>query len=123
MEIPLDSQNLDGLNFLPARGVDMNFVNRKVLEGPAYAHYVGGVPNMVLEVPRRNAYNLGQIYYMMEKSVAVSGYLLGHNPFIQPGVEAYKAAMFAMIGKPGFEEKAKTMEGNLSKKERIRVHA
>ena len=101
----------------------MNFINRKVVEGPAYAHYLGGVPNMTIEIPRRNAYNLGQLYYMMEKSVAISGYLLGHNPFIQPGVEAYKNAMFALIGKPGFEEKAKIMEDNMRKLERIRVYA
>ena len=123
IEIPRDEADLDGLNFLPDRGVDMNFVNRKVVEGPAYAHYQGGVPNMTLEVPRRNAYNLGQLYYMMEKSVAISGYLLGHNPFVQPGVEAYKKAMFAMIGKPGYEDRAAKMEENLSKMERIRIHA
>jgi glucose-6-phosphate isomerase len=121
--IPWDERDLDGLNFLADRGVDMNFVNRKVIEGPAYAHHLGGVPNMTLEVPARNAYNLGQVYYMMEMSVAVSGYLFGHNPFVQPGVEAYKNAMFAMIGKPGFEEKAAGMEENLKGKERIRIHA
>ncbi len=120
--IPRDAQDLDGLNFLPDQGVDMNFVNRKVVEGPAYAHHAGGVPNMTLEIPRRNAYNLGQVYYMMETSVAVSGYLLGHNPFVQPGVEAYKKAMFAMIGKPGFEDRARKMEDNLRQKERIRIH-
>lgn len=123
MEIPKDPMNLDGLNYLPERGVDMSFVNRKVVEGPAYAHYLGGVPNMILEVPRRNAYNLGQVYYMMEKSVAISGYLLGHNPFVQPGVEAYKTALFALIGKPGFEEKAKAMEEEANQRERIRIHA
>ena len=105
-DIPHNEENLDGLNFLPERGLDMNFINSKVVEGPAYAHYMGGVPNMAIEIPERNAYNLGQVYYMMEKSVAISGYLLGHNPFVQPGVEAYKTAMFSMIGKPGFEEKA-----------------
>ncbi len=122
VEIPRDDQDLDGLNFLPDHGVDMNFINRKVVEGPAYAHHSGGVPNMILEVPRRNAYNLGQVYYMMEKSVAISGYLLGHNPFVQPGVEAYKKAMFAMIGKPDFEERAAKMEETLRRKERIRIH-
>ena len=82
-----------------------------------------GVPNMTIEIPSRNAYNLGQIYYMMEKSVAISGYLFGHNPFVQPGVEAYKKAMFALIGKPGYEENAITIEENIKKLERIRVHA
>jgi glucose-6-phosphate isomerase len=123
IEIPKDSEDADGLNFLPEKGRDMNFVNRRVVEGPAYAHYQGGVPNMTVEIPRRNAYNLGQIYYMMERSVAVSGYLLGHNPFVQPGVESYKNAMFALIGKPGFEEKAAKMEERLKKLERIRIHA
>ncbi len=121
--IPRDHQDLDGLNFLADKGLDMNYVNRKVVEGPAYAHHLGGVPNMTLEIPRRNAYNLGRIYYMMEMSVAVSGYLFGHNPFVQPGVEAYKAAMFAMIGKPGFEQKAAEMEKTLGNMERIRIHA
>ena len=78
---------------------------------------------MTLEIPKRNAYNLGQLYYMMERSVAVSGYLLGHNPFIQPGVEAYKNAMFALIGKPGFEEKAAQMDKNSKKMERMKVYA
>jgi len=123
LEIPKDKDNLDGLNFLPDRGLDMNFINRKVVEGPAYAHYLGGVPNMTIEIPKRNAYNLGQFYYMMERSVAISGYLLSHNPFIQPGVEAYKNAMFALIGKPGFEEKATKIEKNLTKLKRIKIHA
>ena len=88
--IPRDNDNLDGLNFLSDRKLDMSFVNEKVVQGPAYAHYLGGVPNMTIEIPRRNAYNLGQFYFMMEMSVAISGYLLGHNPFVQPGVESYK---------------------------------
>jgi glucose-6-phosphate isomerase len=74
-------------------------------------------------VPERNAYHLGQIYYLMERSVAVSGYLLGHNPFIQPGVEAYKTAMFALIEKPGYEEKAQTMAEDVKKLERIKIDA
>ncbi len=121
--IPKVSEDLDGLNFLPERGMTMNDINQKVVEGPAYAHYTGGVPNMTIEIPRRNAYNLGQFYYLMERSVAVSGYLLGHNPFIQPGVESYKSAMFALIGKPGYEQKAEKMREKLQKLERIRIHA
>lgn len=108
--IPLTDEDLDGLNFLAESQQDMGSINRKVVEGPAYAHYKGGVPNMTVEIPRRNAYNLGQFYYMMERSVAISGYLLGHNPFNQPGVEAYKEALFALIGKPGFREKARNVE-------------
>ncbi|MFC1824989.1 glucose-6-phosphate isomerase [Thermodesulfobacteriota bacterium] len=123
ISIPRDQENLDGLNFLPDQGLDMNDINQKVMEGPAYAHHVGGVPNMTIEIPRRNAFNLGQLYYLMERSVAISGYLLGHNPFVQPGVEAYKSAMFALIGKPGFEEKAAQMKDNLKKKERVRINA
>ncbi len=121
IEVPRDEENVDGLNFLPEKGLDMNDVNRKVIEGPAYAHYLGGVPNMTIEIPGRNAFNLGQIYYMMERSVAISGYLLGHNPFIQPGVEAYKKAMFALIGKPGTGEKAREIKEEVSKLERIRI--
>lgn len=118
IEIPAMEGDLDGLNFLSDRGIDMNFVNRKVMEGPAYAHYKGGVPNMTIEIPRRNAYNLGQFYYMMERSAAISGYLLGHNPFVQPGVEAYKKAMFALIGKPGYEAKAREMAEEIQRLKR-----
>ena len=121
MPIPETDNDLDGLDFLVDRGMDMNHVNRMVVEGPAYAHYQGGVPNMTLEIPERNAFNLGQLYYMMEKSVSISGYLLGHNPFVQPGVEAYKRAMFALIGKPGFQKEAQQMEGQLKGMKRIKV--
>ncbi|MEA1935236.1 MAG: glucose-6-phosphate isomerase [Thermodesulfobacteriota bacterium] len=102
LKIPEDPENLDGLNYLADS--DMSFINRMAIDGPAYAHFQGGVPNMTIDIPRRNAFNIGQFYYMMEKSVALSGYLAGHNPFIQPGVEAYKKAIFAMAGKPGSEE-------------------
>jgi len=122
LTIPRQEEDLDGLNFLPDSGMAMNDINRKVVEGPAYAHYQGGVPNMSFEIPRRNAYNLGQFYYLMERSVAISGFLLGHNPFIQPGVESYKTAMFALVGKPGFEEKAKKMKERLQKMERTVIH-
>lgn len=121
VKIPQMDTNLDGLDFLVDKGMDMNAVNRMVVEGPAYAHYQGGIPNMTIEIPRRNAFNLGQLYYMMETSVALSGYLLGHNPFIQPGVEAYKRAMFSLIEKPGFEEDARTIKSELQKIERIRI--
>lgn len=107
IEIPRDEDNFDGLNYLPENDRDMNYINRMVIDGPAYAHFMGGVPNMKITIPRRNAFNVGQFYYMMEMSVALSGYLAGHNPFIQPGVEAYKRAMFALAGKPGTEEAAK----------------
>jgi glucose-6-phosphate isomerase len=123
LEIPYDNDNIDGLNFLTDKGLDMNYVNQKVIEGPAYAHYLGGVPNMTIEIPKRNAYNLGQVYYMMERSVAISGYLLGHNPFVQPGVEEYKKAMFSLLGKPGYDEKAKEMMKDIERLERIKINA
>ena len=121
IKVPGIKDDLDGLNFLDDRGLDMGFVNKRVIEGPAYAHYQGGVPNMTIEIPGRNAFNLGQIYYMMEKSVAISGYLMGHNPFVQPGVEAYKKAMFELIGKPGFDEQARKMESDLRQIKRIKI--
>jgi len=121
VRIPRTDNNLDGLDFLVDKGLDMNFINRMVVEGPAYAHYKGGVPNMTIEIPRRNAFNLGQLYYMMEKSVAISGYLLRHNPFVQPGVEAYKRAMFALIGKPGFEEETRNIKDELAMMKRMKI--
>ena len=113
--IPADLENLDGLNYLSDKGSDLNNINQKVIDGPAYAHFSGGVPNMTIEIPRRNAFNIGQFYYMMELSVALSGYLAGHNPFIQPGVEAYKKAMFAMLGKPGTADQLSEIENSVSK--------
>ncbi|MEA3296447.1 MAG: glucose-6-phosphate isomerase, partial [candidate division Zixibacteria bacterium] len=105
--IPVDQENADGLNYLPNSGMTMNGINQLVVDGPAYAHFMGGVPNMTINIPYCNAFNLGQFYYMMERSVAISGYLAGHNPFIQPGVEAYKRAMFSLAGKPGFDKEQK----------------
>jgi glucose-6-phosphate isomerase len=113
--VPNDAENLDGLNYLSDKGSDLNSINQKVIEGPAYAHFKGGVPNMTIEIPRRNAFNIGQLYYMMELSVALSGYLVGHNPFIQPGVEAYKKAMFAMLGKPGTSGQLAEIEDSIGK--------
>lgn len=103
LEIPQDPDNFDGLNYLSDSGKDLNTINQLIIDGPAYAHFQGGVPNMTIGIPRRNAFNIGQFCYLMEKSVALSGYLAGHNPFIQPGVEAYKRAIFAMAGRPGNE--------------------
>lgn len=121
VRIPRTHDDLEGLNFLADNGLDMNAINREVIQGPAYAHHGGGVPNMIVELPRRNAFNLGQLYYMMERSVAVSGYLFGHNPFIQPGVEAYKQAMFALIGKPGHEEYSRRMKESRRNLRTIRI--
>lgn len=105
ISIPVDADDADGLNYLPNSGKTVNDINQLVVDGPAYAHFMGGVPNMTINIPRRNAFNIGQFYYLMERSVAISGYLAGHNPFIQPGVEAYKQAMFSLAGKPGYEVK------------------
>lgn len=112
--IPEDSENLDGLNFLS--GMDMNEVNDKAMQGTVLAHVDGGVPNMVIEVPKMDAFHLGQLIYFFEKACAISGYLLAVNPFNQPGVEAYKKNMFALLGKPGFEDEKKKLEARLSGK-------
>ena len=97
-----DPENLDGLNFLS--GQEMSGVNRRALEGTILAHTQGGVPNMVLELPDTSEYEYGYMVYFFEKACAVSGYLSGVNPFDQPGVEAYKKNMFALLGKPGYED-------------------
>jgi glucose-6-phosphate isomerase len=115
VEIPIDPKNEDGLNYLPESRYKMSNINQLVIDGPAFAHFEGGVPNMTIDIPRRNAFNMGQFYYMMERSVALSGYLSGHNPFIQPGVEAYKRAMFSLAGKPGWEKDGKAIMNAIGK--------
>ena len=100
-EIPNDSDNLDGLNFLSNK--EMQFVNEKAYQATALAHVDGGVPNVVLEIDDASEYSLGYLIYFYEKAVAIAGYLNGVNPFDQPGVEAYKKNMFALLGKPGYE--------------------
>ena len=100
-EIKKDEANLDGLNYLAGKTLD--FVNYQAFQGTVLAHTDGGVPNLVITIPVLNAYYYGALVYFFEKACAVSGYLLGVNPFDQPGVEAYKANMFALLGKPGFE--------------------
>ena len=97
-----DEENVDGLNFLA--GKSMDFVNRKAFEGTVLAHSDGGVPNIVLHVEEMNERELGYLIYFFEKACAISGYLLGVNPFDQPGVESYKKNMFALLGKPGYEQ-------------------
>ncbi len=107
-----DAENGDGLNFLS--GQNMSVVNRKAFEGTVLAHTEGGVPNMVLEVPELNEFELGYMIYFFEKACAISGYLLGVNPFDQPGVESYKKNMFALLGKPGYEAQKAELEAKLS---------
>jgi glucose-6-phosphate isomerase len=103
IEIPDDPQNTDGLNFIT--GKSMQYVNEKAFLGTTLAHINGGVPNINLELDDSGEYSLGYLMYFYEMACAVSGYLLGVNPFNQPGVEAYKVNMFALLGKPGYEEK------------------
>ena len=98
-EEPVD---LDGLNYLAGKTVD--FVNKSAMQGTRLAHSDGDVPNLVVKMPAQDEYSLGQLFYFFEFAVGVSGYLLGVNPFDQPGVESYKKNMFALLGKPGFEK-------------------
>lgn len=106
-----DPNNIDGLNFLSDQ--NMSIVNRKAFEGTVIAHTEGGVPNIVLEVPELNEFELGFMVYFFEKACAISGYLLGVNPFDQPGVESYKKNMFALLGKPGYEDQKAALEKKL----------
>ncbi len=109
--IPTDNDNLDGLNFLAGKRVDE--VNKMAELGTALAHVDGGVPNILIEIPRLNEYYLGQLIYFFELACGISGYTLKVNPFDQPGVEAYKKNMFALLGKPGFEEQTKAIRARL----------
>ncbi|WP_234121744.1 glucose-6-phosphate isomerase [Clostridium hydrogenum] len=106
-----DSENLDGLNFVAGKTID--FVNKQAFRGTVLAHNDGGVPVIIVNVPQLTAYNFGYMVYFFEKACAVSGYLLGVNPFNQPGVEAYKKNMFALLGKPGYEDMKKELEEKL----------
>lgn len=108
-----DPENLDGLNFLTNQ--NMSVVNHKALEGTVIAHSEGGVPNIVLEMADTTEKTVGYMIYFFEKACAVSGYLLGINPFNQPGVESYKKNMFALLGKPGYEDQKAALEAKLGK--------
>ena len=103
----------DGLNFLA--GKNMSFVNEKAFEGTVLAHTDGGVPNFVINVDKADEENLGRLIYFFEKACAISGYMLGVNPFDQPGVESYKKNMFALLGKPGYEAMRADLEARLGK--------
>ena len=111
--VPSDDENLDGLNFLAGKHVDE--VNKMAELGTQLAHVDGGVPNIRITVPELNEYWIGQLIYMFEKGCGISGYVLGVNPFNQPGVEAYKKNMFALLGKPGYEEESKKILSRLKK--------
>ena len=109
--IPVQDTDLDGLGYL--EGKDIDFVNTKAFEGTLLAHTDGDVPNFLVKLPEMDAFTLGHLVYFFEIAVGVSGYLNGVNPFDQPGVEEYKANMFALLGKPGFEELAKELNARL----------
>jgi glucose-6-phosphate isomerase len=111
LTVPSDTEDLDKLNFLAGKNID--YVNKMAELGTMLAHVDGGVPNIRIEVPEINAYYLGQLMYFFEKACGISGYLLGINPFNQPGVEAYKNNMFALLEKPGFEEASKKIKQRL----------
>ena len=112
-EVPFDPENTDGMNFIA--GKDLNYVNGKAMEGTLLAHVDGGVPNILLELKDKTAYSTGYLIYFFELGCAISGYMLGVNPFNQPGVEAYKKNMFALLGKPGYENEKAALEARLGK--------
>ena len=109
--IPNDPDNVDGLNFLT--GKPLQFVAEQAMRGTLLAHVDGGVPNLVVEADARDERTVGQLIYFFEYACGLSGYLLGVNPFDQPGVEAYKKNMFALLGKPGYEEQKAALEARL----------
>ena len=111
--IEAEENNGDGLNFLA--GKTLSFVNSKAFEGTVLAHTDGGVPNFVINVDKPDEENLGELIYFFEKACAISGYMLGVNPFDQPGVESYKKNMFALLGKPGYEAQKAELEARLGK--------
>lgn len=109
-----EADDTDGLNYLA--GKSMQYVNRKAYEGTLMAHVDGGTANIVFEIDRADAFHFGYLVYFFEKACGLSGYLLGVNPFNQPGVEEYKKNMFALLGKPGYEEQKRILEERLSQK-------
>ncbi len=111
--IPNDPDNIDGLNFLSGR--TMEHVNEKAFEGTLLAHHDGGVPNIAIRIPELTPYYFGNLVYFFEKACGLSGYLNAVNPFDQPGVEAYKKNMFALLGKPGYEAEKERLEARLNR--------
>ncbi len=113
VEIPFDPENADGLNYLA--GKELSYVNECALNATLFAHTDGDVPNIVIEVADRSEFTFGYLVYFFELACAVSGYTLGVNPFNQPGVEAYKKNMFALLGKPGYEDMRVVLESRMEK--------
>jgi glucose-6-phosphate isomerase len=109
--IPTSLDDGDGLNYLA--GKSLSYVNRRAFQGTILAHTDGGVPNLILEIPSMDSFYFGALVYFFEKACAISGYLLGVNPFDQPGVEAYKVNMFALLGKPGYEAQQRELKQRL----------
>ena len=112
LAVPTDAQDGDGLNFLA--GTDMDFIRDRAMEGTLLAHTEGGVPNIIVETDGKTPRALGQLIYFFEYACGLSGYLLDVNPFDQPGVEAYKKNMFALLGKPGYEDRRAELEAKLA---------
>ena len=112
INIPSQEDDLDGLGYI--QGKDVDFVNQKAFQGTLLAHVDGGVPTMVLNIPDMSAYTLGHLFYFFEIAVGVSGYMNAVNPFDQPGVEDYKTHMFALLGKPGFEDLTEELQNRLN---------
>ncbi len=110
--VPYDETDGDGLNFLA--GKDMDFIATQAMDGTLLAHVEGGVPNLIIRAEENNAYTYGELVYFFEYACGLSGYMLGVNPFDQPGVEAYKKNMFALLGKPGYEELGATLREKLN---------
>ena len=115
--VPEDKDNLDKLNFVS--GKTLEYVNRQAFLGTSAAHLEGGVPNMTVELPELSAKSIGKLFYFFEWAVGISGYMLGVNPFNQPGVEDYKNNMFALLGKPGYEERTKLLKEKLAVERKI----
>jgi len=113
IDLPHEDGNNDGLQYI--EGVTIDEVNTKASQGVTLAHVDGGVPNLAVHLPAQDAYSLGYLIYFFEIAVGASGYTFGINPFNQPGVEAYKTAMFALLGKPGYEEQTKAYRARLGK--------
>ena len=105
------AEDIDGLNYLAGKSIQ--FVNSKAYQGTLMAHMDGGTPNIIVEIDKADAWHFGYLVYFFEKACGISGYLLGVNPFDQPGVEAYKKNMFALLGKPGYEERRRELEARL----------
>ena len=111
--VPMDEKDGDGLNFLA--GKDMDYIATQAMDGTLLAHVEGGVPNLIIRAGEINAFTLGELIYFFEYSCGLSGYILGVNPFDQPGVEAYKKNMFALLGKPGYEDKGAELRAKLGR--------